>query len=232
MDDQAKIRAVLQHLDCGRDLEEFPGTRNEKLVLIGRVTKRRLVEWEKARGRYRLTSSGRRQLGDGRLARASRFSVKVIAPTLAAATIAGFWFWAQASHLPVGGPAAPVQLARIEAAPRPLSLPSDPADIGPAYSIDHPRVADRPSSAVAITSLEQPNAAEHPTEVAPAAPVRKDGGKSATQPGKKIAKSRHNATHASRRRKDGPGSTLAYTEAWQQPQYFGYGGGGVQFRFR
>jgi hypothetical protein len=229
MNDRAKIQALLEHLDCGKDLRDFPGTKNEKLALIARVTDRRLIEWERARGQYRLTWIGRRQLAG----RASLISSMVIATTCAAATVVGLWFWADASLLPVAGQATSAERAR-NAAPLPPLAPSGSTDIGPAYSGDYPRVANQPSPAPEITSAEQPKEVEHPTDATSSNPVQLDGTKSTTQPRKKLAKSRRNKTYASHRRKDRPGSTLAYTDPWQaqQHQYFNYGGRGAWAPFR
>jgi hypothetical protein len=235
MDDRAKILTVLRHIDGGKNLGDFPGTKSEKLALIARITKRRLVEWRRERGRYRLTWIGRWQLVEGNLTRASLFTVKVLATTCAAATIAAVGFWANASLLPVGGQTTPARLVRIGNPPPPASAPSDPSDIGPSYPVDHPRVANQPSTAFGMASVEQPKAAERPADVASAIPVQLGGTKLATEPsGRKIAKPRHNKTYASRRGKADPGSTLAYTNAWQaqQRQYSNYASRGTWFPFR
>ena len=78
MDDETRIRAVLEHIRSGSGLGDFPGTRSEKLAVVARADRYRLVQWSKARGRYRITLAGRWKLVNKR-----RLAARVSAPAIA-----------------------------------------------------------------------------------------------------------------------------------------------------
>jgi hypothetical protein len=218
MDDRAKIRAVLRHIHRGQDFRDFPGTKNEKLALVARIARRRLVKWERERGRYRLTWIGRWQLGREGRSPTSLFSAKVIAATCAALTIAAVGFWTDASVRPVGGQTASARPVPTAPPPPLANAFSESTYIGPAYSGERQKTSDQPSAEPGIESAEPPHAA-----AVPAKPVQPDATPSITQPNpkKKIAKRRHR-TYVSRQPKNGYGSAYAYTGTWQaqQHQYF------------
>jgi hypothetical protein len=62
---RATIDAMLRHLACHYDPQDFPSTAFEREALIEAAGKRGLIEWQKERRRYELTASGVRRLRRG-----------------------------------------------------------------------------------------------------------------------------------------------------------------------
>jgi hypothetical protein len=98
MDDETRIRAVLEHIRKGSSLGDFPGTRSEKLAVVAKADRFRLVEWSKARGRYRITLAGRWKLVNKRRL-AMRLSGPAVAITVAMMLAFGFRLMDRASWL-------------------------------------------------------------------------------------------------------------------------------------
>jgi hypothetical protein len=217
MDEDARIRAVLEHIGRGGGLEGFPGGRNEKHALIATAARRRLIAWEKTHRRYELTLRGRRMLrrragSSSRL----RFSVKAIV-VVAGAMALGLWFSADASRLLIG-----TQAPVVAAAPAALAAPV----IVAAQPDPFPEHVDEPAD-------EQPVPAATPAKgpTPAAAPAPPEESKPAAKSKRKVAKSHRKATYASRHRRNDP--TLAYTDPRQArpPTYSGYGYGYGQSTF-
>ncbi len=112
-----KLREVLQHVDAGGDLQDIGGTKHEMAALVTTASKRGLVAWGKARGRYELTAAGRKRLSgfaprDPSGAK-GLLSAKLIAATLggaglAAAVLAAIWPWGEA----YSGPSVEPEISR------------------------------------------------------------------------------------------------------------------------
>jgi hypothetical protein len=210
MDEEARIRAVLEHIGRGRGLGDFPATKTERLALAATASRRRLIEWDRARGRYGLTSAGRRQLAvRARFAVRPRLVGQAIAITLAAVAL-GLWFSAGASHLLVGARTPP------KALDLPLAAPTHTAVAAVAPPAEPTPVAATPADVAEPPSTE-PAPATAPAKVAVPANVvvPLDKSKSSAKSKRKLAKSHHKARYASRHKRHDP--TLAY-----QPRYFAY----------
>jgi outer membrane biosynthesis protein TonB len=99
---------MLRHLGGGRDLQEFPGTADEKLGLTLTAAARGQIAWSTARGRFELTPR-----------RGSRSASLVVGTAVGAAlavgALAALWMPADGSHRP----------AALQA-PAPVSLPVAP----------------------------------------------------------------------------------------------------------
>jgi hypothetical protein len=224
MDDEARIRAVLQHIRRGSGLGDFPGSRSEKLAVVARADRDRLVEWSKARGRYRLTLAGRWKLVDKRRL-ASRLSAPAIAVTVAVTL--GFWFSADASRLLAGGQKQPraadsQAAASKQAAPAPVARDSS-SNPGPVAATDPRDPAEQPSAVPASAAAEPLK----PTVVPTAQPEPKP----AARAKRKVAKSRHKGTPT--HRASDPTFAYQYPGQFRQPGYPSYGGyGGTWSTFR
>jgi hypothetical protein len=115
------IDTVLRLLGSGHDLQNFPGTAAEKLALMRTANARGLIAWSKARGRYKLTRAGRREVepkrgvGLASLVVCTSMGVVIGAGALAAGALGAHWLPADASHHPAG-----------QQAPAPVSRPVDP----------------------------------------------------------------------------------------------------------
>jgi hypothetical protein len=157
---RAKIDAILRHLGCGHDLEDFPATRYEQLVLVHTARSRGLVEWQEERGRYELTPIGWRQLAPRRgLVLASLTVGTVIGATVGAAALAIVWLPGDASPGSVGRQATAPLSRLVDAdgglptlAPRPQTASASPAarhDPAPSAQPDTPtapaKVAEQPA---------------------------------------------------------------------------------------
>jgi len=162
MSESDGIDTVLRHLGSGHDLQEFPGTTAEKLGLIRTAGARRLIAWNKARGRYELTSRGWQRMAPRRgLGLAPLLISVTIGAAIGAGALAVLWPSADASHRSVAGDAgvavsgpvvthvargtpapAPQLASTLEAAPPAQSDPPPQEQVGtPAEPV---KVADRP----------------------------------------------------------------------------------------
>jgi hypothetical protein len=202
-DDRTRIDAVLRHLGCGQDFRDFPGTASEKLALVRTAASRGLIAWQKARGRYELTSIGWSELTPRRrFTLVSMMASTAIGAAVGAAALAILWLPADASHRAVARQAtAPV--SRPADADGGVRTPAPPPQTAPAAPAEPAKVADQPVP-------EQPSAEAAPTEV-----------KQAT-----VKKTRRKT--ASRHRKDETDAAWAYAEPSRArlPTYSGYGGQG------
>jgi|SRR6516164_3250587 len=82
----SQIDTMLRHLGSGRDLEDFPGTADEKLALILTAAASGLIAWSTARGRFELTPVGLRPETSRR---GSRSASLVVGTTVGAAVLVG-----------------------------------------------------------------------------------------------------------------------------------------------
>ena len=172
---------MLGHLGWGLDLRDFPGTTSERVALMRTASRRGLITWRKARGRYELTSVGWSELMPRRrFSLASLILSSVMGALVGAAALAGISVSADVPHHSVprqstaplhrlAKPSAvatehPVDLSvRETARPQlavalvaPLVDPNEPAlDAAPANPIEPPVVADG-------LVPEQPNAEAAP----------------------------------------------------------------------
>jgi hypothetical protein len=173
---RAKTDAVLRHLGCGRDLEDFPGTRYEQLGLIHTARSRGLVEWQEERGRYELTPIGWRHLTPRRLGLASLMAGTAIGATVAAATLAFFWLPGDASQGSVGRPATAALSRAADAngavpAVAPRSQTARTAPAAPAAAHD-PAPGARPDTPTDPATVAAQPVPEEPSAEAPAAVVK------------------------------------------------------------
>jgi hypothetical protein len=218
MDEDARIRAVLEHIRSGGGLENFPATRNEKRALIATAGRRRLIAWEKTHRRYEITLRGRRLLRR-RPGSTSRLRLSPQAIAIAAGAMAlGLWFSADASRLLIGPqPTAVASLPVVAAAPVAVAVVPNPLPDPFPEHVDEPEEQSVP----AAIPPKEPTHAVAPTHTEEPKPVAKSK--------RKVAKAHRKGTYASRHRRGNP--TLAYTDPRQaRPQtYFGYGYGHSNF---
>jgi len=66
-----RIGAAMEHLQDHGNLDSLPGSQNEKLALMMTASRQGLVTWNRAAGRYELTSLGRERSGMRRALRES-----------------------------------------------------------------------------------------------------------------------------------------------------------------
>jgi len=112
----SQIDTMLRHLGSGRDLQDFPGTADEKLALILTAAASGLIAWSTARGRFELTPIGlRRETPRRGSGSASLVVATTVGAAIAAGALAALWLPADASHHPDG-----------RQAPAPVSRPVDP----------------------------------------------------------------------------------------------------------
>src|SRR5262249_7393159 len=112
----SQIDTMLRHLGSGHDLQDFPGTADEKLALILTAAARGLIAWSKARGRFELTPIALRPETPTRGSGSASLVVGTsIAAVIAAGALAALWLPVDASHR-----AAALQ------APAPVSRAVDP----------------------------------------------------------------------------------------------------------
>jgi hypothetical protein len=181
--DRAKVDAMVRHLACGHDLQEFPGTTYENLGLVEKAAKRGLVEWQKERRRYELTPIGWRYVTPGRRLGLPFLAVgAAIGAAIGAAALAFAWLPADALHRFIPGRAAPpaAQAATpAVAAPPPAAAaavngPAPPATAAatnpaPAQTAHAaPGTPGEPAAAAAQPAPEQPAAEATPADVKPA----------------------------------------------------------------
>jgi hypothetical protein len=144
------------------DLQNFPGTAAEKLVLMRTANARGLIAWSKARGRYKLTRAGWREVAPKRgvglasLVVCTSMGVVIGAGALAAGALGAHWLPADASHRPAG-----------QQAPAPVSRPVDPGG----GLRTPPQMSGAPPGAPKVLTDQvpaaQPDAPVKPAQVAP-----------------------------------------------------------------
>jgi hypothetical protein len=219
MDDEARVRAVLKHIRNGSGLGDFPGSRSEKLAVVARADRFRLVQWSKARGRYRITLAGRWKLVNKR-----RLARRLSAPAIAVTVVVtlGFWLSADGSRL----------LADWQTQPRKTevaAIAAKEAALGTRNLAANPQ----PSLAPAATDPRDP--AEQPSVVPVAAPAEPQPAKPAANPAahepkharakRKVAKSRHRETPwGTTWRGSDPAFAYQSPGQYRQPSYPSYGG--------
>jgi hypothetical protein len=238
-DERMRIRAALKHLGSGADLRDLPATASEKVALVKTASQRRLIAWNKGRGRYELTAAGWCELAPSR-----RFGVgsmlvgSAVGATIGVVALAAFWIAAGASR---------ETTSRTAAAPPAISKKvaslSSPAVTGavtsPAPLAVGPVAAQTASPAPAPTVP----AVEPARNVAPAvapAPIPEPTSIAADQPSPEqlaeaAAKAKHAAAKkarqraAARRRREEAARAWAAAEPGTRPaEYSGYGGFGGQ----
>jgi hypothetical protein len=217
--------AMLRHLGWGQELQDFPGTTSERVALIRTASRRGLIAWRKARGRYELTSVGWTELMPRRrFSLASLMLSTVMGAVMGAAALASISDPADVSRYSVRRQSI-ASLPRLEKPvaalteypvdlgverPAPLTVAHEP-ELGAASGIpiEPPLVADE-------LLAEQPSAQAAPI-IAKQAPVKKP----------------HHRT-ASHRRKHRTG--LAWlsgsTRRARQFRHSGYSRLGSQFAYR
>jgi hypothetical protein len=217
MDEDARIRAVLEHIRRGGGLEDFPATRNAKRALIATAGRRRLIAWEKTRRRYELTLRGRRLLRrPPASASRRRLSVQAIAVAVGAVAL-GLWFSADASRLLIGSQATAVA-SRPAAPAAPLTVAAQPDPLPDPF----PEHVEEPTDEQSVPAAAPP---KEPTPAA--APAQPAEAKPAAKSKRKVAKAHRKGTYASWHRR----KTLAFTDPRQArpPTYSGYGYGQSSF---
>jgi hypothetical protein len=111
----SQIDTMLRHLGSGRDFQDFPGTKDEKLGLILTAAARGRIAWSAARGRFELTPIGLRPETPRRgFGLASLVVGTTVGAAIAAGAFAALWLPADASDRPAG-----------RQAPAPVSRPVD-----------------------------------------------------------------------------------------------------------
>jgi hypothetical protein len=218
MDDEARVRAVLKHIRNGSDLGDFPGSRSEKLAVVARADRFRLVQWSKTRGRYRITLAGRWKLVNKR-----RLARRLSAPAIAFTVVVtlGFWLSADGSRL----------LADWQAQPRKMevaAIAAKEAALGTATR----SVASDPQPTLAPAATDPRD--EQPSAIPAAAPAEPKPAKPAATPAahepkharakRKVAKSRHKESPWQTWRAGNPGFAYQSPGQYRQPSYPSYGG--------
>jgi hypothetical protein len=155
----ASIDAMLRHLAAHRDPQDFPSTAYERQALIEAAGKRRLIEWQKERRRYELTSSGLRRLRRGRGLGLSTLAISAgIGAAVAATALLMVW---RPGDRAAGEPAA--LGARVEN----IGVPDVTADAAPAAV--PVTTANAQAPAEPVKTAEPAKAAEPATSPEPAA---------------------------------------------------------------
>ena len=178
---RAKIDAMLRHLACGQDLQDFPATTYERQRLVEKAGGRGLIEWQKERGRFELTPIGWRHLTPGRgLGMPSLLVSTAIGAAIGAAALAFLWLPAGALNHSGNGQSA-ASVARVE---EPVALPvARPADGGMSTAPRTASVAPAPAAAVAEPPVpEQPSAEAAPTEKQVKKPHRRTASRHRREP--------------------------------------------------
>jgi len=193
MSESDGIDTVLRHLGSGHDLQEFPGTTTQKLGLIRTARARRLIAWNKARGRYELTLRGWHRMEPRQgLGLAPLLISATIGAAVGAYALTILWPSAEASRYPVGaGAIVPVSepvvahVGRGTPAPKPQFASTLPA--APPVQSDLP-------------PQEQSSARSEPVKLAePPVPQEASAAATAT-PAKQTASKRHRHHKTSRAR--------------------------------
>jgi hypothetical protein len=239
MDEHAKIHAVLAHIGRGGELADFPATKTQRLALLATASRRRLIGWDRARGRYQLTSSGRRALRTRRKAgwwAAVAFALCVVTT--------GVWLSADGTRLLNGGQMGARLLASLTVAPAHGLAGSDsraapaPPDHGGTRAVstgqqalpetaplDPSRSEPQPVPGLMKTALSIPPATPQTAGVEPARAPAADAlpmieRKPVVRPKRTLAK-QHHKFHASRhRRRDH--HLARHNLRPTHPAYFGY----------
>jgi hypothetical protein len=216
-DDGHRIKAMLRHLGCGRDVRDFPASANEKVALIRTADTRGLIAWRKTRARYELTSIGWNELMPRR-----RFGMPSLIISAATGGVAGVIavavFW----------PPADASRARANSS-APISRLEQPHVLQTARSAEIcvPRYAPSPvmgvvEDAVAATEPEREPEIDRPVVTERPAldqPGTTSGASGAKEAGAK--KSRKTAHHRRREQR----RSWAYADPWRSRsiRYAGYG---------
>jgi hypothetical protein len=162
----SQIDTMLRHLGGGRDLQDFPGTADEKLGLTLTAAARGQIAWSTARGRFELTPVGLRP-------ETSRSASLVVGTTVGAAlavgALAALWLPADGSHRP----------AALQA-PAPVSLPVAP---GGGLGTPPQTVSTSPVAPKVYTDQVPTAQPAIPTEPARVAPKIHTNAVPAVQPG-------------------------------------------------
>ena len=214
MDEDPKVRAILQHIGRGKDLADFLATRSEKRALIAAAERRGLIAWEKGHGRYKLTSRGRRTSRHRAALRSRlRFSAKALAITVAAVALG--------LSLSVG-----VSGLLVARQTRAVALPSTmPVPTIAAMNISQPVPADEANDKVDQRQGAQETSTEPAQpDVQPPKPVmseakssRQDEPQRAAEPRRKVAKKHRKRLHVSRLRRH------QSRHAFRLPSLFSFG---------
>jgi hypothetical protein len=180
-----KIDAMLRHLAAGADLQDFPGTKFEKLALVRTAGRRGLIAWEATRSRYELTPAGWGELSPRRFGLPSLMVSTALGASIGAAALAFLWLpgvqWPVSARgqanppvsrleKPIAAPAsppadaggrsfAPMQASASQAAPAALAAGAGPS-AAPANPIEPAQVAgqpvpEQPSTEAAPTGVKQ-----------------------------------------------------------------------------
>jgi hypothetical protein len=175
-----KIDAVLRHLAAGADLQDFPGTKFEKLALVRTAGRRGLIAWDATRSRYELTPAGWSELSPRRFGLPSLVVSTALGASIGAAALAFLWLpgvqWRDSAQgharlvsrleKPIAAPAsppadvggrslAPMQASASPAAPAALAPGAAPADpIEPAQIAGQPG-SEQPATEAAPTNVKQ-----------------------------------------------------------------------------
>jgi hypothetical protein len=172
-----KIDAVLRHLAAGADLQDFPGTKFEKLALVRTAGRRGLIAWDATRSRYELTPAGWSDLSPRRFGLPSLVVSTALGASIGAAALAFLWLpgvqWRDSAQgharlvsrlekpiaAPTSPPAdaggrslAPMQASASPAAPAALASGADP--IEPAQIAGQPG-SEQPATEAAPTNVKQ-----------------------------------------------------------------------------
>jgi hypothetical protein len=206
--ERAKIDAMLRHLGCGHDLENFPGTRYEQLALVQAASSRGLVEWQEEVGRYELTPVGWRQLTPRRgLSLASLMVGTAIGATFGAAALAVIWLPGDVSHRSVERQA--IALSRpVDARGGPLALAPVPQKASASRAAPVAPHAPAPG-AQPDTPTEPAKVAEQPVPEEPVAEAVPTVVKQVA-----VKKPRH---------RTGTGPAWASTNPYRDERYSGFG---------
>lgn len=219
--DGRSINAMLRHLGCGQDLQDFPGTASEKIALVRIAGARGLIAWSKARSRYEVTAIGWSELMPRRRYGLASLLVSAAAGGLIGAAALGvYWLPANGSHSSVRASisrAANPQVSR-STGPGPASPPS----LQPVSA----STDDLPVVASDAEPSEAPRTADQVTQEQPKPELASAGGQRAA-----AKKYRHRTAHRRRREQ---GAARAYAARWggQQFRYAGYRDGGAWFGYR
>jgi hypothetical protein len=228
MDEDPRVRAALQHIGRGGDLAHFSATLSEKRALIAAAGRRGLILWDKARGRYELTSRGRRVWRHRPRSRAS-FSAQAIVITVAAVAF-GLWLSAGVSGLLVARQIRPVALASMMPVQTVTAMDawSQPAPAGETNNTAEQRQDAEESSMELATATIGP-----PKPVVPeVTPVRQDEPRRAAHAKRKVSKTHRKRLHASRRWRNHWAVTYHYPRQFRRPRYSSFANQSTWSSFR
>src|SRR5262249_29956639 len=175
-----KIDVVLSHLGRGHDLQDFPGTATEKLGFIRTAGARKLIAWNRARGRYELALAGWRRIARGRkLGFAPLVMGATIGAAIGAGALAVLWGAADVSSGSVGRRAIVPVSHPVEAnVGLGMSVPPQPTSVvpaaPPAKNDPSPPQVGAPAQRVTVA---EPAAAEEPTSQATGTVAKQSAGR-------------------------------------------------------